>query len=1222
MTTVAGSAGHEHGGRSRTASMARSTIQPWLTGDHCGALWDDGSVYHAIVQESYDDGTCLVLYVDYNDTAMIPSSALSQWDGEVGPDDAQLNDMVVEVEELQNQQFGEFDYVSNDGTHEMEETEASQLEAQMDAHVLFGADEPGEGASKEERRKWRRFRLVREIVMTEQSYVEGCEVLVDVYITPLALSCIKKGKDKHKILPNGKEDVKRIFSDFDLITVLNRQFLGDLQSRVLSWTEDPTSQVIGDLFLQFTPYFKMYSQYVNNHESATRLLDTMLNESKYKNFQKFIEEANAHPSAQFYTLFGLLISPIQRVPRYKLLLRELVNHTPDDHPDMASIQEALDLVSTVAKHINEAIRARQNRDTIRAVQKQFTSDPKFVRPSRRFIRQGALTKICRNNSHKKYEFFLFNDMVAYASASTVGQSYKLHRTIPIDSAFQVEDMEDLDDQSNKNVPKNRMYILNSQKSFVAYAADENAKLSWLEDFDECIEEQSKTIQALDSEKAGAPKAIPMKQHRGNVNACPHCNESFSLFNRKYNCKFCGRVTCKDCSNSRLVQRGLLTSSGEPDLTPQRICDECATQIRRVLDPDQEEVMDEDGMPLDDEEDTGDSDSTGSGAPPRPARPDRPASLKKLLLAHKKLTEWTSADVMDWLRAERFEEYVPLFKDKDLTGQSLIACTADTLQSTYGMTKEADRVRLVEAIGAVRKQQKIAPPKPPRSGVLNVNRGNYNRRSLKGSVLYIPRKLSNRANAAFDYVYKNLNNGVAPELNPGSRQTRFGTLTKPITVRGSSDSSSDERKVAPPRPAAPSRRAPKKPVTSNVADHFISIVPVKNAGDRLNDADGIVFYMKLRTTSGVIRTIPKLYSAFKEFDQQWRLFCPGIETVFDFPESFPRGKVSVEQITARRASLETYIRGISSVPDLAERLADFVGVSLSKWRPSEGFYSAHSDWKKKGAASSGSGAFGSYFSKNRGGGGPARVAPPRPTRMYKAKQAPPVPSREEERKSNGSGGGGGGGFMSRFFGNRNKESSSANSTSASSSRPSPSPVPRPAPATRRPVPSASSSSGPSSQGGMGVRERSNTAEDLGIDNGIVARLARNAALRDQEATKSALLSGVKKTPLTRKKQAPSVPQRRVPSPAAKGSSSTSTAPRAVPPRPATRPVPRPSSKSPSGTGTLKRTPPPRPATRPVPAPVRPAPAPVASSVSGSSFCRECGCKREGTSKFCVSCGTPF
>jgi hypothetical protein len=50
--------------------------------------------------------------------------------------------------------------------------------------------------------------------------------------------------------------------------------------------------------------------------------------------------------------------PIQRIPRYLLLLAELKKYTPAEHPDHAHLSKAETLIGATAKHINEQVRAR------------------------------------------------------------------------------------------------------------------------------------------------------------------------------------------------------------------------------------------------------------------------------------------------------------------------------------------------------------------------------------------------------------------------------------------------------------------------------------------------------------------------------------------------------------------------------------------------------------------------------------------------------------------------------------------------------------------------------------------------------------------------------------------------------------------------------------------------------------------------------------------------
>lgn len=59
-------------------------------------------------------------------------------------------------------------------------------------------------------------------------------------------------------------------------------------------------------------------------------------------------------------LNALLITPVQRIPRYKLLLEDVIKNTPDAHSDKRSLREALAQIDAVAWHINDQLREHDN----------------------------------------------------------------------------------------------------------------------------------------------------------------------------------------------------------------------------------------------------------------------------------------------------------------------------------------------------------------------------------------------------------------------------------------------------------------------------------------------------------------------------------------------------------------------------------------------------------------------------------------------------------------------------------------------------------------------------------------------------------------------------------------------------------------------------------------------------------------------------------------------
>lgn len=133
-------------------------------------------------------------------------------------------------------------------------------------------------------------------------------------------------------------------------------------------------------------------------------------------------------------LEALLIAPIQRVPRYRLLLSELLSHTSELHEEHPILCEALKQVEAVAVHINEQIREQENMQMMIRIQRSLAHGrPRIVIPGRRFIKgkirllfrisffskitintEGKLRKVSSDGdtAHERY-FLLFSDMLLY-----------------------------------------------------------------------------------------------------------------------------------------------------------------------------------------------------------------------------------------------------------------------------------------------------------------------------------------------------------------------------------------------------------------------------------------------------------------------------------------------------------------------------------------------------------------------------------------------------------------------------------------------------------------------------------------------------------------------------------------------------------------------------------------------------------------------------------------
>ena len=150
-----------------------------------------------------------------------------------------------------------------------------------------------------------------------------------------------------------KENINDIFINVELIYKINNQLLSEIEKVVNDWKD---TSIIGDVFHRTAPFLKMYNQYSNKYDNA---LATLGRCCKNENFCGLVEEID-QTTGLSSRLEGLLIAPVQRIPRYTLLLQELKRHTPQDHPDVAHLEKAIPLMAEVADYINNNMKQVEN----------------------------------------------------------------------------------------------------------------------------------------------------------------------------------------------------------------------------------------------------------------------------------------------------------------------------------------------------------------------------------------------------------------------------------------------------------------------------------------------------------------------------------------------------------------------------------------------------------------------------------------------------------------------------------------------------------------------------------------------------------------------------------------------------------------------------------------------------------------------------------------------
>ncbi|ELR23936.1 RhoGEF domain containing protein [Acanthamoeba castellanii str. Neff] len=252
-----------------------------------------------------------------------------------------------------------------------------------------------------------RENVAREILQTEKDYVNNLMLLMSVFINPIKESLtdnVWKPKNGSKLGEVTLKEVKSLYNDLQVIVNYNGKLLRDLTPRVEKWTPH---QKLGDIFLQLGLFLKVYTQYVKDYDRArSELAHARKNSLEFGAYITDLEKSNG-AKLENKDIFAYLIMPVQRIPRYQLLLRDLLKHTEKDHNDFESLQKAEE-----SEHVH----------LVSTIQSRFSNRAEnLVVPGRKFVRQGTLIVwSVKQKKRQPNQVFLFSDLLVVAKSTGSG----------------------------------------------------------------------------------------------------------------------------------------------------------------------------------------------------------------------------------------------------------------------------------------------------------------------------------------------------------------------------------------------------------------------------------------------------------------------------------------------------------------------------------------------------------------------------------------------------------------------------------------------------------------------------------------------------------------------------------------------------------------------------------------------------------------------------------
>eukprot|EP01120_Amphizonella_sp_Union-15-10_P010341 TRINITY_DN4122_c0_g1_i5.p1 TRINITY_DN4122_c0_g1~~TRINITY_DN4122_c0_g1_i5.p1 ORF type:complete len:398 (+),score=49.57 TRINITY_DN4122_c0_g1_i5:117-1310(+) len=183
-----------------------------------------------------------------------------------------------------------------------------------------------------------RTKIAFEIYQTEKAYVRNLNTIYEVFYQPLA---------KNPIIDSSV--LTKIFGEIFPLYNLHKELLRKLKEKISTWNYH---QTIHEVLVGLLPELKRYEKYTSSFEEGSGILQNLRKSNK--SFDKFLQTASRNPRCRQLPLESMLIMPVQRIPRYVLLLKELQKVSPIEQ--QKSITDAIKSLDMLLSFFNESTR--------------------------------------------------------------------------------------------------------------------------------------------------------------------------------------------------------------------------------------------------------------------------------------------------------------------------------------------------------------------------------------------------------------------------------------------------------------------------------------------------------------------------------------------------------------------------------------------------------------------------------------------------------------------------------------------------------------------------------------------------------------------------------------------------------------------------------------------------------------------------------------------------
>lgn len=248
--------------------------------------------------------------------------------------------------------------------------------------------------------------ILNEFIETERNYLQQLQVLKEVFVEYL------KNDSSGKFILKIRE-FKDIFDGICEFIPIHEGFLADLtrqQSKGIGGFASALSEFVASKQLyQYQGYFTSFEK------RMSALQDALASNPKFAKYHE--ESVRKNPILNKKGLDQFFIAPIQRMPRYSLLLKEIIKYV-DEETLLNDLKASYVEIEKTVQFLNTVKHKAEQTEMLFMMQRKINNfPPDFLRADRSFLSKIAcfMTDSDGEGSKKvRYTLYLCNDMVLFA----------------------------------------------------------------------------------------------------------------------------------------------------------------------------------------------------------------------------------------------------------------------------------------------------------------------------------------------------------------------------------------------------------------------------------------------------------------------------------------------------------------------------------------------------------------------------------------------------------------------------------------------------------------------------------------------------------------------------------------------------------------------------------------------------------------------------------------